>query len=150
MPQSYAAMFAHVVWSTKNRAPTIRPQLTPRLYDYIGGIVAKRDGKLLAAGGMPDHIHLLISLGRKWSLSELLRDIKAGSSKWVHDNFADDHAFAWQNGFAAFSVSVSNLDPVKQYIADQARHHQTLSFQDELRVLLQRHGLTWDEQYIWD
>ena len=150
MPQSYAAMYAHLVFSTKHRSPIIRPAWAPRLYEYIGGIMAKREGKLLAAGGMPDHIHLLVSLGRKWSLSDLLRDIKAGSSKWVHDNFADDRAFAWQNGFGAFSVSVSNLDAVKLYIAEQPRHHLVMSFQDEFLALLRKHDLTWDERYIWD
>ena len=83
-------------------------------------------------------------------MADLLRDIKAGSSKWVHDNFAADHAFAWQNGYGAFSVSASNLDALRQYIADQPRHHLIISFQDEFRALLRKHDLTWDEQYIWD
>jgi REP element-mobilizing transposase RayT len=122
----------------------------PDYYDYIGGIVSHRDGVLLAAGGMPDHIHLLVSLDRKWSLAELLRDIKAGSSKWVHDSFAGDRAFGWQDGYGAFSVSASNLDRLKRYIAYQSRHHLALSYQDELRTLLRKHGLTWDERYIWD
>jgi REP element-mobilizing transposase RayT len=128
----------------------IEPAWASRLYDYIGGIVSHRGGVLVAAGGMPDHVHLLVSLGREWSLADLLRDIKAGSSKWVHDTFTDQRSFAWQAGYGAFSVSPSNLDAVTQYIADQARHHQTRSFQDELRALLQRHGLTWDERYVWD
>jgi putative transposase len=148
VPQSFAAMYAHIVFSTKNRLPLIRPDWAPRLYDYIGGIIANREGRLLAAGGMPDHLHLLVSLGREWSLAELLRDIKAGSSKWVHDQFSGDRDFAWQNGYGAFSVSASNLDAVDGYIADQPRHHRTL-FQDEFRSLLRKHGLTWDERYIW-
>ena len=101
MPQSFAAMYAHLVFSTKHRSPTIQPAWAIRMYEYLGGIVANRGGQLLASGGMPDHIHLLVSLGRKWSLSGLLRDVKAGSSKWIHDNFAEDRAFAWQNGFGA-------------------------------------------------
>jgi REP element-mobilizing transposase RayT len=143
-------MYAHLVFSTKNRSPLIRTDWSSRLYDYIGGIVSHRDGVLLAAGGMSDHVHLLVSLGRKWSLADLLRDIKAGSSKWVHDNFAHDHAFGWQDGYGAFSVSASKLEAVERYIVDQPRHHEALSFQDELRGLLRKHGLTWDERYIWD
>lgn len=150
MPQSFAAMYVHVVFSTKNRAPLIKPDWSERLYEYIGGIVGNRGGKLLAAGGMPDHVHLLISLGRQWSIADLLRDVKAGSSKWVHDNFPQDHAFAWQTGYGAFSVSASNLDAVKNYIADQVRHHGSMSFQDEFRDLLRKHELVWDERYIWD
>src|SRR5438874_2626310 len=149
MPQSFAAMYVHLVFSTKNRAPTLQPAWATRLYDYVGGIVSHRHGVLLAAGGMTDHVHLLASLGREWSLADLLRDVKAGSSKWVHDTFPEDHAFAWQNGYGAFSVSASNLGAVKRYICDQARHHQSMSFQDEFRALLRRHGLTWDERYVW-
>lgn len=150
MPQSFAAMYVHVVFSTKNRAPLINSEWSERLYEYIGGIVANRGGKLLAAGGMPDHVHLLISLGREWSVANLLRDIKAGSSKWVHDTFPEDHTFAWQAGYGAFSVSASNVDAVKHYIADQVRHHGRMSFQDEFRDLLRKHELVWDERYIWD
>jgi putative transposase len=143
-------MCAHIVFSTKHRLPLIRLDWSARLYDYIGGIVSHHDGVLLAAGGMPDHIHLLVSLGCKWSLADLLRDVKAGSSKWVRDTFADDGDFGWQDGYGAFSVSMSKLGDAERDIADQARHHQTLSHQDELRALLRKHGLTWDERYIWD
>jgi putative transposase len=150
VPQSFAAVYVHLVFSTKHRAATIRLEWAPRLYEYIGGIILHRGGELIAAGGMPDHLHLLVSIGRKWSLAELLRDIKAGSSKWVHESFLEDHAFGWQDGYGAFSVSASKLDEVKRYIRNQARHHQMLSFQDELRELLRKHGLEWDERYIWD
>src|SRR5262245_2276670 len=102
-------MYTHLVFSTKHRAPTIQPAWSGRLFDYIGGIVSHRRGSLLAAGGMPDHCHLLVSMGREWSLADLLRDIKAGSSKWIHDTFDQDPAFAWQSGYGAFSVSASNL-----------------------------------------
>ncbi len=150
MPQSFAAMYVHLVFSTKNRQPTIRAEWTTRLHAYIGGIIEQRRGVLLAAGGMPDHRHLLVSLGREWSLGDLLRDVKAGSSKWIHDTFDPEHTFAWQIGYGAFSVSQSNLGSVKQYIADQVKHHQTMSYQDEFRELLRKHDVEWDERYIWD
>jgi REP element-mobilizing transposase RayT len=150
MPQSFAAVYVHIVFSTKHRTPAIRSDWSERLYQYIGGIVANGRGELLAVGGMPDHVHLLVSLGRDWSLANLLREAKAGSSKWVHDHFPNDVEFSWQNGYGAFSVSKSNLPAVKQYIADQEKHHLTMSFQDELRELLRRHGIEWDERYIWD
>jgi putative transposase len=150
MPQSLSAMYAHLVFSTKHRVPGIQPDWSPRLYEYLGGILARRRGALLAAGGMPDHVHLLASIGREWSLADLLRDLKAGSSKWIHETLPGQRAFEWQSGYAAFSVSPSNLDAVKRYIADQPTHHQARTFQDELRALLERHGLTWDERYVWD
>jgi REP element-mobilizing transposase RayT len=150
MPQSFAAVYVHVVFSTKQRLSAINPTWSQRLFDYIGGIVVHRGGSLLASGGMPDHVHLLVSLGREWSLADLLRDIKAGSSKWVHDQFPAENGFAWQSGYGAFSVSHSNLDMVTAYISDQPKHHQAKTYQEELRTLLTKHGLTWDERYIWD
>ena len=150
MPQSFAAVYVHVVFSTKNREPTIHSDWSERLFEYIGGIVRNRKCELLSAGGMPDHVHLLISLGRECSLADLLRDLKANSSRWVHDEFPGNQGFAWQSGYGAFSVSASKLDPVKKYIEDQRRHHASQSFQDEFRELLRRHELTWDERYVWD
>jgi REP element-mobilizing transposase RayT len=149
MSQSLAAVYVHLVFSTKHRAPVIG-DWSCRLYDYIGGIMAHHDGVLLTAGGMPDHVHLLVSVDRKWSLADLLRDIKAGSSKWVHDNFPDARTFGWQDGYGAFSVSVSKLDEVMHYIRNQVRHHRKLSFRDELRELLRKHGLEWDERFVWN
>lgn len=150
MPQSFAAVYCHIVFSTKNREPRIKSAWSERLFQYIGGIVANRRGELIAAGGTADHVHLLVSLGREWSLADLLRDLKAGSSKWVHDQFPAERDFAWQTGYGAFSVSASNLDVVKRYIANQEKHHSSMSFQDELRELLRKHGIEWDERYIWD
>jgi putative transposase len=150
MPQSFSAMYAHLVFSTRDRVPSLDPEWRDRMRQFIGGIIANRRGVLLAAGGMPDHIHILASLGREWSLAELLRDVKAGSSKWIHDEFPECRDFAWQAGYAAFSVSASNLDALKVYIANQANHHRIMSFQDEFRALLTKHDLTWDERYVWD
>jgi len=150
MPQSFSAMYAHLVFSTKNRMPMIQTIWTDRLHQYIGGIIAGRRGVLLSAGGMPDHRHFLVSLGRELSLAELVRDIKAGSSKWIHDHFPEVHDFAWQTGYGAFSVSASNLDWVTKYIDDQVRHHQSMSYQDEFRGFLRRHAIVWDERYVWD
>ena len=150
MPQSFASVHVHVVFSTKGRVALISDDLAPRLYEYIGGIVRARHSLLVQAGGMADHIHLLVSLHRQLSVAELLRDIKANSSKWVHQTFADRRAFAWQAGYAVFAVSFSNLDAVKGYIAEQAEHHRTRTFQDEFRALLRRHHIAFDERYMWD
>lgn len=150
MPQSFAAFYGHLVFSTKNREPLISPDWSARLYEYLGGIAAKRGSVLLAAGGMPDHVHLLLSLGREWTLADMLRDLKAGSSKWIHDTIPDLSHFAWQRGYGAFSVSASNLDAVKKYIADQPRHHKDKLFEVEFRELLRKHNLEWDERYVWD
>src|SRR5262249_55974553 len=121
-----------------------------RLYEYTGGIVRDTGCLLLAMGGMPDHVHLLVSLGRTVTVANLLRETKGGSSEWVHKNIPGMTEFAWQAGYGVFSVSYSQVQRVKTYIANQAQHHQKRTYQDELRELLRKHGEKWDEQYLWD
>jgi len=150
MPQSFAAVQLHVVFSTKNRAPLITPDVAPKLFAYIHGIITGDTGVLLAAGGVADHVHLLVTLGRETSVSELVRLVKCNSSCWVHKTFPTHRAFAWQNGYGAFSVSRSHRGLLENYIARQAEHHKTLSFQDEFRELLRRHDLEWEDRYVWD
>lgn len=150
MPQSFASLHCHLVFSTKNRKPLINQQLQPRLFAYIGGILKDLSCELVAAGGMPDHVHLLVSMPRTLSIADAVRAIKSNSSGWIHKEFTNLDAFKWQDGYGAFAVSYSNLGTVKAYLANQAKHHEKLSFQEELLQLLRRHDLTWDERYIWD
>jgi putative transposase len=150
VPQSLAALYCHIVFSTKNREPMIAADLRPRLYAYFGGTLRENRCVLLAAGGIPDHVHLLVSLGREASVAEAVRLVKANSSKWVHETFPDRSSFFWQTGYGAFSVSYSNLDRVKHYLATQEEHHRKHTFQDEYRLLLERHGVEYDERYVWD
>jgi REP element-mobilizing transposase RayT len=150
MPQSLASLHYHLIFSTKNRMPDIAADLQPRLYEYIGGILRAQRCCLVAAGGMPDHVHLLVSLSRELSIAQALNLIKSNSSKWIHETFADRHAFAWQAGYGAFAVSYSHLDAVKQYLATQEEHHRIRTFQDEFREFLRRHHIEYDERYVWD
>ena len=150
MPQSFICLHCHMVFSTKNRVPMIGQDLTPRLYGYLGGIVDNLGGSLVAAGGMPDHVHLIVSLGKTMSTADTVRTIKSNSSGWVHDTFPEMRRFAWQTGYGAFAVSYSDLNRVKQYIADQREHHRVRTFQEEFRALLERHNIEYDERYIWD
>jgi putative transposase len=150
MPQSFASLNCHLIFSTKNCEPLIVAEMTPRIYEYIGGICRETGNVLLAAGGMPDHVHLLISMGRQTSVADLVRTIKANSSGWVHKTFANQGGFAWQNGYGAFSVSLSNVEAVRQYIANQSDHHRTKTFQEEYLEFLKRHNLHYDERYLWE
>jgi REP element-mobilizing transposase RayT len=150
MPQSFTSLHYHLVFSTKYREPTITPPLRPRLYDYLGGIVRGEGGVLLAAGGVADHVHLLARLHQQTAPADLLRILKANSSKWVHDTFPDSGRFGWQTGYGAFSVSYSQLETVKGYVARQEDHHRRVTFQDEFRLFLTRHGIGFDERYLWD
>ncbi len=149
MPQSFGSLHCHIVFSTKERQPFIAPEIQSRLFEYIGGILRNQNSPLIAAGGMPDHVHLLVSLARTTSVAEITRVVKANSSGWMREEVAKKE-FQWQNGYGAFNVSYSNLGQVKNYLAGQAEHHRERDFKEEFRELLRRHDLEWDERYVWD
>jgi putative transposase len=150
MPGTYSQILLHVVFSTKARAAFIKPELQPRLYDYIGGIVRAEKGTLYAIGGMPDHVHLLLRWRTDGTIADLMRTVKARSSLWVHQTFPAFPAFAWQEGYAAFSVSKSAEADVKAYIERQIEHHQKRAFEQELLALLRAHGVSFDPRYVFD
>jgi REP element-mobilizing transposase RayT len=150
MPQSFASLTCHVIFSTKNREPLIVNNLRDRLYSYIGGVCRNSGDCLLFAGGMADHVHLLVSLGKGTAIADCVRDIKSNSSGWVHETFPHLRGFAWQAGYGAFTVSYSNIARVKGYIERQAEHHRVRTFQEELIAFLKRHHIEYDERYLWD
>ncbi|MGA2230028.1 MAG: IS200/IS605 family transposase [Tepidisphaeraceae bacterium] len=150
MPGTYSQILLHTVFSTKNRATWITPNVAERLYPYIGGIVRAEKGALYGVGGVEDHVHLYLRWRTDESVSNLMRTVKARSSKWVHDNFPSLREFAWQEGYSAFSVSKSQEEAVKQYIAGQAEHHKKEDFKSELLRLLRAHGVEFDERYVFD
>jgi putative transposase len=125
MPQSFASLHCHIVFSTKQRQPRVAPDVQPRLFEYMGGILRNYSSRLIAAGGMPDHVHLLASLGRTMAVADAVRLIKTNSSGWMHDELALPD-FQWQSGYGAFAVSYSQLDQVKSYLANQEQHHRPL------------------------
>jgi len=149
MPSSYTCLHYHLIFSTKDRRALITGDLPTRLYDYVGGIIAREKGRLLAAGGAADHVHLLVSLSANRALADVLRVVKTNSSKWVHETFPASRDFGWQDGYAAFAVSVSTVAQVKRYIAAQEKHHRRRSFQDEFVAFLERHGIEYDPRYLW-
>jgi putative transposase len=149
MPQSFVCLNCHIVFSTKNREPLLMPDWTSRLYEYIGGTLRAKGSVLTAAGGMPEHVHLLVSLGKQAAVADVVRDVKSNSSRWIHETIASLTGFAWQAGYGAFSVSRSNVDEVKRYIAAQHEHHRVRSFQEEFLEFLKRHDMEYDERYIW-
>jgi REP element-mobilizing transposase RayT len=149
MPHSLASLLIHAIFSTKNRAPDLSPEIAGRLFPYMGGIVREREGVPLIINGPADHVHLLVSVPTTESVAELLRVVKTNSSRWVHERFPSHKQFAWQAGYAAFTVSASRSDDVTQYIAGQRQHHRRVSFQEEFRKLLQKHGIAYDERDLW-
>ena len=150
MPGTYTNLLYHLVFSTKNRIALVTAGIREDLYKYIGGIVRGEKGKLLEIGGMPDHVHLLVKLRPTITVSEMLNRIKAKSSKWINEEKAKLRKFGWQEGYAAFSVSESQVGRVRAYIRDQELHHKRQSFQDEFRALLDKHSIEYEERYLWD
>ena len=148
MSQSYTNLLYHLIFSTKERQPIITPEYRPRLYEYIGGIIRGLGGISLGIGGVADHIHVCAKLRPDRALSDVLRDLKANASGWMHDVFPELQDFCWQRGYAAFTVSQSNLLGVQRYIAGQEQHHQRVSFRDELIQFLKANGIEYDDRYL--
>jgi REP element-mobilizing transposase RayT len=151
MPQSLSAVYIHLVFSTKERRPFLRDKtIREALHAQLGAISKTLDCPPLLVGGVEDHIHLLARFARTITQAEWVKEIKRVSDLWIQQQGPDYGDFQWQGGYADFSVSQSNLDAVKHYIATQAEHHQKIDFQDELRALLSKHKIEWDERYVWD
>jgi len=150
MPQSLVRNLIHVVFSTKNRADLISPEIEDGLYGYMHGIVENNKSKLILANGTANHVHLLISLGKVVSLSELIGDIKRASSVWVKQKHSKSFNFYWQEGYGAFSIGQTEDEIVMKYIANQKVHHKKKDYKTEFRGFLNKYKIEYDERYIWD
>ncbi|MCP3962817.1 MAG: IS200/IS605 family transposase [bacterium] len=149
MASTLTNLLYHVVFSTKGRAPLITDDVKEPLYKYIGGIIRNQGGKAIEIGGVRDHLHLLARFPARTAVSDILRAIKSDSSGWVNQERPGGR-FAWQAGYGAFSVSQSQVESVQRYIRTQEEHHREWSFEAEFRGLLKKHGLEYDERYLWD
>ena len=151
MPQSLANLVTHLVFSTKDRTAWFQ-DITVRneVFHFLGGVSARLDCPTLIVGGHVDHIHLLGRMARTVCVADWVKELKRASSLWVKERFPALTHFHWQQGYGAFSVSQSSIPSVVRYIQHQDKHHARLSFQDEFRALLRRHGMAWDEKYVWD
>ena len=150
MPGTYSQILLHVVFSTKRRLPWITHDFQRPLYDYIGGIIRGEKGVLHAIGGVEDHLHLYFRWRTDMCVSDLMRNVKAHSSLWVHQNYSGLREFAWQEGYSVFSVSKSQEPAVKQYIANQTEHHKKEDFKSELLRMLRLHEVAFEEKYVFD
>ncbi|HEY4760323.1 MAG TPA: IS200/IS605 family transposase [Thermoguttaceae bacterium] len=150
MPQSLANVLIHIIFSTKNRAPFIEPDIQDTLYAYLATATRTCGCPAHKIGGTTDHVHIVCSLVRTMTIAELVGTIKADSSKWIKTQRVTLNDFSWQNGYGAFSIGQSQLETVRNYITQQNEHHRTLTFQEEFREFLQRYEIKYDERYIWD
>lgn len=146
MASTLTRILLHVTFSTKNRDALIVPDHEPALHAYIGGICRGLQSPLLAIGGTADHVHLLLSLNKTLALSDLMMELKRDSSKWMRERCN----FEWQDGYFGFSIGESGIDALRTYIATQKEHHQRFDFKTEVRELLRRYGVEFDERYIWE
>jgi REP element-mobilizing transposase RayT len=148
MPATHTSLHFHIVFSTKDRHPFVADNWRNRLHEYLGGLVRSADGIPESIGGTADHVHMLAGLRATHSIATFVKDIKQTSSRWIHETVGVKN-FAWQQGYGAFTVSVSNTDAVREYIKNQAEHHRTKTFQEEYVAFLKKHGVAYDEKYLW-
>ena len=149
MAQSLVKNVLHITFGTQSRHPLITGEIKPDLIRYLAGIARDAKSPALAVNVMPDHAHLLVTLNKNLALSKLVQELKQGSSRWINQQQKIQEHFHWQNGYGAFSVSQSVLSQVINYINNQETHHQKIDFQEELRELLRRHKIEYDERYLW-
>ena len=150
MANTYTQIYLHIVFSVKGRLNLIQKDWKEELHKYICGIVNGKEQKVYAIGGVADHIHILVSIKPNIALSDLVRDIKASSSKWINEKGLVKGKFQWQEGFGAFSYAQSQLDTVIAYINNQEQHHKKKTFRDEYLELLQKFDVGYDEKYLFE
>ncbi len=149
MANTYTQIYIHVVFAVEGRQNLIAPDHNDELQKYITGIVTAQNHKLIAINNMPDHLHMLIGLRPDAALSDLVRDVKAGSSKFINEKHWVVGRFSWQEGFGAFSYSRSQLGTVIRYIENQQKHHAKKSFREEYVAMLEKFGVEYDPRYIF-
>ena len=150
MPQSLAKNLVHLVFSTKNRQPTLTELVRDPLCAYASAVLRDLDSHVIAINAWRDHVHILFELSKNHSLSQVVMEVKRATSKWIKTQGSGFANFHWQNGYGAFSIGQSGVAGVKAYIADQAKHHRASSFEEEFRLFLKRYQVEFDERYVWD
>ena len=149
MAHTYSSIYFHYIFSTKNQQKIIKEDLRQRLWAFMGGIARKNDMVALSVGGVEDHVHLLLILPSRISVSRAIQLIKGGSSHWIHTTFPHYKNFKWQEGYGVFSVSRSKINDLERYIYSQKEHHRIRSFREEYVAFLKNHCLTSDSRYVW-
>lgn len=150
MPRTYTRVVVHVVFATKGRQPWLAADVSARVHGYMGGVVREEGGNALEIGGAADHVHLLVRVRMDRSIADLMRVVKARSSKWARGMFPELSEFGWQEGYGAFSVSASQEEAVRAYIRGQEAHHARFDFKEELRRLLVAHRVEFDERWAFE
>lgn len=149
MAHTYTNILIHALFSTKDRQPWLTPGIREEVFCYLGGTLNELRGQSLLVNGPPDHVHMLLVQPRTPSIATVMEKVKANSSGGVKERWPDRHYFAWQTGYAAFSVSKSHVEQVKRYISNQEEHHRKVSFQEEVLTFLKKQGVEYDPRYVF-
>lgn len=150
MANTFTSLHFHLVFSTKNREPWIDPSIEGRVWAFLGGVARQNKFKALQIGGTENHVHLLLGVPPSVGVSKAVQLIKGGSSMWMKSEFPGKRGFAWQDGYAAFSVSKSVVPEVIEYIQNQREHHRAKTFEEEYVAFLKKHEIDYDERYVFD
>jgi putative transposase len=150
MPQSLSQVYVHITFSTKNRINLIDFEIENRLFEYLGGICKELECNPVQIGGYKNHVHILCTLSKSITQSDLIMNLKKNSSKWIKLLNNKYKGFYWQRGYGIFSVNPSEIDLVVKYIINQKNHHEKRSFEDEYRAFLRKYKIDFDERYVWD
>jgi REP element-mobilizing transposase RayT len=150
MANTFTSLHYHVIFSTKNREPWIRPEIETRVWSYLGGIARENDLKAILIGGIENHVHLLLGIPPTVAVSKAVQLIKGGSSAWLKDALPGARGFGWQDGYGAFTVSKSLVPEVENYIRHQREHHRVKTFEEEYRAVLEKHEIRFEERYLFD
>ena len=150
MPQSLSQLYAHLIFSTKGRFPFLGEDIRPRVHAFLATILRDMGSPVVVVGGVADHVHILFDMGRIHAAKDFVEQTKRESSKFIKTLKPGLDKFYWQNGYGIFSVSPTHKQSVIQYIAGQEEHHRTVTFQEEYRDFLNRYGIKFNEEYVWD
>ena len=150
MPQSLSLVIVHIIFSTKDRAPLLDAGTRPKLHAYLATVARNAGCEAHRVGGVADHVHLAVRLSRTISIAQLMETLKTSSSKWLKTQSPDLETFAWQRGYGCFSVGPTDLQALCEYVDRQEEHHQRRTFQEELRMFLEKYGVEYNEAYVWD
>lgn len=145
---SYSSLYYHLIFATKNRQNYMDEVQLEEMYKYMTGVIKEMKAKLFMINGPSDHVHIALSTPPDLAVSDCVRTIKANASRWVHERFSNLRDFQWQEGYSVFSVSKSNMGSVVRYIQNQREHHKAVSFEEELKAFLEKHGVEYDPRFF--
>lgn len=149
MTQSLSSLYIHLIFHIKNKMCPLEGFLRDDIYKYMYGILKNNDSKTIIINGTHNHVHLLFKISKNISLSQIVLELKQGSSKYIKTLIGGYEKFSWQNGYAGFSVSHSVIEQVEKYIKNQEEHHKKISFQDEYKLFLDKNAVLYDEKFLW-